>query len=381
MRIVCDQNIPYAARAFGRLGEVTLVEGRALSAQSVREADALLVRSVTPVNAGLLDGSRVRFVGTATIGFDHVDVAYLAGRGIGFATAAGSNANSVAEYVVAALLEVAADLGWDLASKALGVVGVGNVGRRVVRYAEALGMPVLPNDPPRRRAEGGSHWVDLATVCTEADVVTLHVPLTRTGEDATLHLFDAGRIARMKPGAMLINTARGAVVRGDALRGALEAGELAAAVLDVWEGEPDIDTALLERVALGSPHVAGYSLDGKAAGVQMMHDALCGHFGVVDAWDVRSLLPAPQTPEVAVDGTADPPTALRDALRGVWDLRRDDAALREMRDRPPEQRGRYFDRLRKDYPVRREWHNTRTQVVPPRAEIARTLANLGFRTG
>jgi erythronate-4-phosphate dehydrogenase len=209
MKIVADPNIPYLREAFGSLGDISLIPGRQMTADAVRDADALLVRSVTPVNAGLLDGSRVKFVATATIGFDHVDTGYLAKHGIGFSTAAGSNANSVAEYIIAAMLELGCRKKFRLRDKTLGVVGVGNVGSKVVRYARALGMRVLENDPPRQRAEGGP-FVSLERVIAEADIITLHVPLTKSGPDATFHLLNPVR-------GIILNSSRGAVLDNNAL--------------------------------------------------------------------------------------------------------------------------------------------------------------------
>ncbi len=226
MKIVADPNIPFVRDAFKPHGDVVLIPGRQITAGAVREADALLVRSVTPVTEALLAGSRVQFVATATIGTDHVDERYLTATGIGFASAAGSNANSVAEYVVAALLELAHRGHYRLRDKSLGVIGVGNVGSKVVRYARALGMRVLRNDPP----------LGLLEPAQEADMVTLHVPLL----DTTRHLFHHDNLR----GFTLLNTSRGPVVDNQALREAIDANRIPAAVLDVWEGEPQADVEL-----------------------------------------------------------------------------------------------------------------------------------------
>jgi erythronate-4-phosphate dehydrogenase len=337
MKIVADPNIPFVREAFGPLGDVQLVPGRQMTPATVREAELLLVRSVTPVNAALLDGSRVRFVATATIGTDHVDEAHLVQRGIGFASAAGSNANSVAEYIVAALLE----LGYQ--GKTLGVVGVGNVGSKVVRYATALGMRVLQNDPPRQRAEKLPEFVTLDRIGAEADIITFHVPLTKSGPDATFHLFEPR-------GGIIINTSRGAVLDNQALLTA----PLAGLVLDVWEGEPTILPALLEKADFGTPHIAGYSFDGKVNGTRMIYEAACRHFGLSGSW--KPELPAPANPVLTGHN-------LRSVVRQAYDITADDAALR--RDY------RHFDRLRAEYPVRREFFNYATS----RSEAAA----LGFR--
>lgn len=313
MKLVADPNIPMVREAFSAF-DITLIPGRAIHPASVRDADALLVRSVTPVNASLLAGSRVRFVGTATIGTDHVDTGYLAQTGIGFASAAGSNANSVAEYVVAALLELAERHKFRLRDKSLGVIGVGNVGSRVVRYARALGMRVLQNDPP----------LGLHERAFEADIVTVHVPLLET----TQHMFHHDNLEKF----ILINTSRGAVVDNRALLKAIDGARVAGAVLDVWENEPNISPELLDVVDIGTPHIAGYSLDGKVNGVHMIYEAACRHFGLEPVW--KPVLPPVQ------------PVQISDFKR-QYDIVADDAALRA------DIRG--FDRLRAEYPVRREF--------------------------
>jgi len=334
MKIVADSNIPFVQEAFCALGDVVLTPGRHMTPAVVRDADLLLVRSVTPVNAALLDGSRVRFVATATIGTDHVDTAYLGLRGIGFASAAGCNANSVAEYVVAALLELSHCRGFRLRDKTLGVVGVGNVGSKVARYARALGLRVLENDPPRQRREHLPSFVSLEQILAAADIITLHVPLTRTGPDATFHLFEPRR-------GIIINTSRGAVLDNRKLVTA----PLDALVLDVWEGEPHILPALLDKATIATPHIAGYSFDGKVNGTVMIYQAACRHLGVTPSW--RPKLTGPAQPVLAGDD-------LRAVVRQAYDIRADDAALR--RDY------RQFDRLRAEYPVRWEFFHYRTAL-------------------
>jgi erythronate-4-phosphate dehydrogenase len=358
MKIVADPNIPFVREAFGPLGEIVLVPGRAITGESVRDADALLVRSVTRINASLLDGSRVQFVATATIGTDHVDEQYLEAHGIGFSSAAGSNANSVAEYVVAALLELADRRKFRLRDKTLGVVGVGNVGSRVVRYAQALGMRVLQNDPPRQLAEGLPEFVSLERVLGEADIVTLHVPLLET----TRHMFHHDNLNRV----LLLNTARGAVVDNRALLKAMDGDRIPAAVLDVWENEPNILPELLDVVDLGTPHIAGYSFDGKVGGTRMIYEALCRYFKVPVTWQPNLPLVPPM--KVSVDRGEG---ALREIIRQAYAIRRDDAALRAS--------VRSFDKLRAEYPVRREFHNIELVIRGGDDELVTALKALGFR--
>jgi erythronate-4-phosphate dehydrogenase len=372
MKIVADPNIPFVPEAFGSLGDVRLVPGREIRADTVRDADILLVRSVTPVNAALLDGSRVKFVATATIGFDHIDREYLSQRGIGFARAEGSNANSVAEYVVAAMLSVARFRKFHLRDKTLGVIGVGNVGSRLVRYGEALGMRVLQNDPPRQRAEKLPHFVSLERVLAEADIMTLHVPLAHDGEDATFHLFDKDRLDALEDRQpILFNTARGAVVDNRALLKAIDGERLGGVVLDVWENEPNISPELLDVVDIGTPHIAGYSFDGKVNGIRMIYDAVCKFFNVPPEWTPK--LPPPPIPQlrVLVEPATDDEDALRDAVHRIYNIKGDDAALRnEIRS---------FDKLRAEYPVRREFFNTEIVLRGASEELRAKFAALGFK--
>ncbi|MCX8038746.1 MAG: 4-phosphoerythronate dehydrogenase [Candidatus Sumerlaeia bacterium] len=387
MKIIADENIPFAREAFGCLGEVTLAKGRAITHDMVREADALFVRSVTKVNAALLDGTSVKFVATATIGVDHIDLGYLSERGIGFAAAPGSNANSVAEYVVAALLVLAHRGGFRLEGKTIGVVGVGNVGRRVVEKCRALGMHVLQNDPPLQRQTGDPRFLPLSALL-EADILTFHVPLTKEGPDATHHMISADLLSRFNVGTILINTSRGAVADTAALVEAADSGRLGGLVLDVFEREPNIPPALVEKADLATPHIAGYSYDGKVAGTMMVYRAACEFFGRPVQWDAAAAMPPPQHPRLnpLADIHPSQPSLspadediLRQLVLTLYNIEADDAQLRKMLDLPAEQRGAYFDSLRKTYPVRREFHNTRVETAGLPDSLRAKIAGLGFR--
>lgn len=377
--IVADRNIPCAQEAFRRLGDVVLVETGAMVPRVVHAADAVIVRSETPVGAALLDGSSVRFVGTATIGTDHIDTHYLEQKGIAFASAPGSNANSVAEYVTAALLELAGRRGIGLTGLTLGVVGVGHVGSRVVNAAGALGMSILQCDPPLARTTGERRFRPLDELMA-ADILSLHVPLTAEGADPTYHLFDIGRLRRMKPGSVLINTSRGAVVDSAALKEVLAAGTLSAAILDVWEHEPSIDTGLLRRTLLATPHIAGYSLDGKVNAVRMICEALY-KFAGVDPHAVPAFhLPPPAIDRVMLPASSqDGESSLRTIVADCYDILRDDRRLRGVEAIPDAQRGNYFRQLRKEYPVRREFPATTVLLPPEKLSLAETLRQLGFQ--
>jgi erythronate-4-phosphate dehydrogenase len=379
MKIVADENIPFAEEAFGKLGEVVTFPGRQIDPAKVKEAEILLVRTVTPVNEYLLKGSRVRFVATATIGFDHLDLDYLKKEGIGFASAAGCNANSVAEYIVAALLLLAHCYKFSLSGKTIGVVGVGNVGSRVVEKANILEMSVLQNDPPLARKTGEARFRPLEELLQKSDILTLHVPLTYQGEDATYHMAGESLFAKMKKGSFFINTSRGAVVDSPGLLRALKSRRLSAALLDVWEGEPEISEELLRAVALGTPHIAGYSREGKANATLLIYRATCRFLNLSPHWQPASL-PPPPCPKIEVEGEGrSPEEILAEAVGKAYDLKRDDRALRRILEISSRERKTYFDRLRSEYPVRREFNSFKVKLTSSNEKVLNILQALGFR--
>lgn len=378
MKIIADENIPYAEDAFAHSGEVRTLPGREMTAESVREADILLVRSVTPVGEPLLEDSAVKFVATATIGTDHIDEDYLRRAGIGFASAPGTNANSVAEYVVAALFVTMDRLGRTLSGTSIAVVGVGNVGSRVARYAEALGMQVMLNDPPLARQTGNSSYRPLEAVIG-CDIVTLHVPLTTDGEDPTYHMAGHDFLAALTDEAVLINTSRGAVADTAAVRNELDAGRIHA-IFDVWENEPEIDIELMKMAEIATPHIAGYSFDGKVNATAVIYRAACDFFGIEPAWDPAIGMPPPEMSELEVDCAGrGREEVIRDAVLSIYDIRRDDDDLRTVADMPAQRRGPHFDRLRRDYPRRREFFNTELRLTGDSRDAARVLSELGFK--
>lgn len=390
MLIVADENIPLVQEAFGTLGEVITLPGRSITSDAIKQtkAEALIVRSVTGVGPELLRGSSVRFVGTATIGTDHLDLSFLKKEKIEFASAPGCNANSVAEYVIAALLFLARVKGFSLEGKSLGVIGVGNVGSRVVTKAQALGMKVLLNDPPLARSTGDSHYLPLEALMG-ADFLTLHVPLTMEGPDATYHMVNEDFLTRMRPDSILINTSRGLVVDEKALKVALRNGRIAAAVLDVWEHEPSTDVELLGLVALGTPHIAGYSFDGKVNGTFMVYQALCRYSGLQPQWSPDEVLSNQKQPSLVIDNlpqdteeveqTKQVEDVVDGLVRQLYDIQKDDANLRKITELAAEERGAYFDRLRKEYPVRREFHSLKVKLSQHDKKLSCILEALGFR--
>lgn len=382
MKIVVDENIPFAHEAFafigGREAQLVMVPGRSLKREQLLDADALVVRSVTKVDAALLEGTPVKFVGTATIGTDHVDMPWLKEQGIAFASAAGCNSQSVVEYVIAAMLQACDMLCDGLDGMTLGIVGHGNIGSRLAKVAPVLGLKVVVCDPPLQRAGKGEDFVSLDELLAQSDIVTFHVPRIKEGIDRTDRMIDAGKLALMKPDAWIINSSRGNVIVGDALKEALVGKCLGAAVLDVWENEPNIDRSLLDLVFMGTPHIAGYSLEGKANGTRMMHEALCAALGERPTW--TPTLPVPDNAIIDAD-TLCPKGFIEERLSMIvgksYNIADDHVALENGADLPADEWPRHFDRLRRDYPVRREFANY--TVRSRDAELIDVVTRLGFQ--
>lgn len=381
MKIIADQNIPFVEACFSSIGQVTLVAGRQITPEIIKDADALLVRSITKVNKDLLEGSRIKFVATATIGTEHVDQAYMASNDIGFASAPGSNANSVAEYIVAALLTLGKKNKFRLEGKSIGIVGVGNVGSRVAKKCQALGMNVVLNDPPLQRQTGDPKYRPLEEIFA-CDFVTMHTPLTKDGPDKTFHLADASFFAAMKDGAVFLNSSRGKVQDEAALKTAMQSGKLSSVVLDVWETEPNVDPWLLRQVDLSTPHIAGYSFDGKVAGMTMIYEAFCHHFNVPSEHTAQDFLPIPETAQICLTGdplAKDDECILHDIVQQIYVINRDDFNMREILLQPEAERGAWFDALRKNYPIRREFQNTTVQLADTQSTLAKKLYGIGFQ--
>ena len=378
MRIVADENIPLLDEFFAGFGEIRRLPGRSIDAAAVADADLLLVRSVTQVDRALLDGSAVKFVGTCTIGTDHLDLDYFQQAGITWASAPGCNARGVVDYVLGSLLVLAEQQGVDLATRTYGVVGAGQVGSRLLKVLRGLGWRVLVCDPPRQADEGGD-FVSLQQVLAECDVISLHTPLERLGEHPTYHLFDHARLAALKPGSWLINASRGAVVDNQALRELLPQRSDLQVVLDVWEGEPQADVELATLCRIATPHIAGYSLDGKLRGTAQIYQALCQHLGVAPSVELAQLMPAAWLSELTIDARADLAWALASICRAVYDPRRDDADFRRSLQGDAVTRRAAFDGLRKHYPMRREIDGLEVCVKGDAPAVASLVQALGAR--
>lgn len=375
MRIVADENIPLLDAFFAGFGEIQRLPGRSIDRAAVADADILLVRSVTPVTRELLEGSPVRFVGTCTIGTDHLDLDYFQQAGIQWSSAPGCNARGVVDYVLGSLLTLAEIEGVDLAQRTYGVVGAGQVGGRLIKVLKALGWNVLVCDPPRQ-AVGGGDFVSLDEILQRCDVISLHTPLDKGGEHPTWHLLDQTRLQQLKHGSWLINASRGAVVDNAALHDTLLEREDLQAVLDVWEGEPKVNTELADLCVIGTPHIAGYSLDGRQRGTAQIYQALCGFLEQQAQICLADLLPRPWLAEVTLDERTDPVWALNTLCRGVYDPRRDDADFRRSLVGPVSQPVA-FDLLRKNYPPRREIEGLNVRINGQSAALQQLAAALG----
>ena len=281
MKIIIDNKIPYIREAVEQIAdEIVYVPGKEFTPELVRDADALIIRTRTHCNKELLAGSRVQFIATATIGFDHIDTAYCQSAGITWTNAPGCNSASVAQYIQSTLLLLKVMRGRALNEMTIGIVGVGNVGSKIATLAKQCGMRVLLNDLPRAEKEGNTSFCSLAEIAQKCDVITFHVPLYIEGKFKTYHLAGEHFFRSLKRQPVIINTSRGEVIETQALLNALHTHQIADAVIDVWEDEPNIHPQLLKEVMIGTPHIAGYSADGKANATRMSLDALCKHFDI-----------------------------------------------------------------------------------------------------
>ncbi|NOR33305.1 MAG: 4-phosphoerythronate dehydrogenase PdxB [Bacteroidales bacterium] len=371
MKIIADNKIPFLEGALESVARVEYIPGAEISRSNLLDADALITRTRTKCNQELLEGTSIRFIATATIGYDHIDTDYCREKGIGWINAPGCNSSSVEQYLVSTLLWLANHRSIDLKALSLGVIGVGNVGRKVASAARALGMRVLLNDPPRERAEGNAEFVSLEELKEHSDIITLHVPLNKGGLDNTFHLADSAFIDSLNHGTILINSSRGGVVDEAALLGGIRSGKLSDVILDVFENEPAINIELHEALAIATPHIAGYSLDGKANGTSMSVQAISRFFSLgLDDWSPATM-PAPQSPEILTDALeSELYELLWEVYNQSYDVSSDDQNLRNTPDR--------FEKLRGDYPFRREPTAYAVRLFQAYPEIREILEGLGF---
>lgn len=371
MKVIIDDKIPYIIGALESHAEVLYIPGSKTTASLVKNADALVTRTRTICNRDLLEGSAVKFIATATIGYDHIDTNYCDQAGITWTNAPGCNAKSVEQYIAAALLTWALERREKLKDKTIGIVGVGNVGSKVERFCRILGMNVMLNDPPRKRAEGPGTFSTLEDIMEKADIITFHVPLNMTGQDRTFHMGDENFFSRLHRKPLVINSCRGEVISSPAVKDALKSGKITGFIADCWENEPEIDLELMDLSYLATPHIAGYSKDGKANGTMMSIRALSRFFKLgIDDWQ-PSGVELPECTEILIDGSRrDEQSIIAEAVLGTYNIEVDDELLR---NRPGD-----FEKLRGDYPVRREYPVYTLKVQHMAEETIKKLREIGF---
>lgn len=338
MKIIVDDKIPFIKEAIEKIAdEVVYAPGKDFTPSLVKDADALIIRTRTRCNRELLEGSKVKFIATATIGFDHIDAEYCREAGITWTNAPGCNSASVAQYLQSSLILLQTLKGINLPEVTIGIIGVGNVGSKVAKVAQELGMRVLLNDLPREDREGKQGFSSLQTLAEECDVLTFHVPLYKEGKYKTFHLADEVFFQSLKRKPVIINTSRGEVIQTDALLKALNSRMISDAIIDVWEHEPEINRDLLEKTFIGTPHIAGYSADGKANATRMSLDAICKFFQIKGDYEINA--PAPVSPIIHAKNH-------EEAVLQMYNPTEDSNRLKNQ----PE----LFETLRGDYPLRRE---------------------------
>ena len=371
MKVVADDKIPFLKGVLESEGiEVVYLPGAKTTAADLANADAIITRTRTKCNEKLLEYSAVKFIATATIGFDHINTEYVEKKNIHWINAPGCNSSSVAQYITSLLLNLAVKNKFNLAGKVLGVIGVGHVGKKVAAVGKALGMKVLLNDPPRARAEGDSEFVSLNVIARQADIITIHVPLEYEGVDKTYHLADEEFLNKLTPEQFIINASRGEVVDNNALRKVLENHSIAGAALDVWENEPEIDLELLQLLDYATPHIAGYSTDGKANGTSMSINALAKFFNLserLQKWYPDNV-PVPKNTIIQCPAEGSLEEKLLYAVSQSYNIADDTKALKQS----PQD----FEKLRGNYPLRREFGIF--TVINADSQCAEILKNLGF---
>jgi erythronate-4-phosphate dehydrogenase len=371
MKIVADDKIPFLKGALEPYAEVVYIPGKQINREILKDVDALLIRTRTKCTENLLEGTGVRFIGSATIGSDHIDTHYCSKNKIRWTNAPGCNSTSVQQYIAAALLKISSEYHFNLKDKTLGIIGVGNVGSKIEKFARSIGMNVLLNDPPRARVEGKKNFDSLSTLLSESDIVTVHVPLNVVGEDYTYHLFNEESYRKFKKGAWFINTSRGEVADTYALKKILKSGILGGATIDVWENEPDIDLELMQQSFITTPHIAGYSTDGKANGTSMVVNSLTRYFKLPSENWYPANVPIPASPYISIDCNKKPEEEIiRESVIKTYNIEEDNARLRLS---PTD-----FEKLRGDYPLRREFTSYTVDLKDGTEKVRQILDELGF---
>ena len=371
MKIVADDKIPFLRGVLEPFAEVSYIPANLITNEIISDADALLIRTRTKCDELLLKGSSVKFIGSATIGYDHINTAYCKKNNIAWTNAPGCNSSSVCQYVVSALLKLSIDKGFSLKGKTIGIVGLGNVGSKIEKAANALEMTVILNDPLRAKNEPKKPFETLDVILEKSDIITLHVPLTLNGKKKTFHFFDDHIFKKIKKDTWLINTSRGEVVNGSALKKALNEGTIAGAILDVWENEPDIDTSLMDNVFIATPHIAGYSTDGKANGTSIIVNYLCRFFNIgLTDWKPQDI-PPPKNPKLTIEANGKSyEQIISEAVFHSYDIAVDNQRLKSS--------PATFEKQRGNYRIRREFSSFSIILHGENTEAKKALKGMGF---
>lgn len=373
IRIIADNKIPFLQGVLEPFANVSYLQPSQITKEIIKDTDALIIRTRTKCNAELLDCSNVKFIATATIGFDHIDTAFCESEGIRWVNAPGCNSSSVQQYFASALLTLARSKNLQLDKKTIGIVGVGNVGSKVEKISKILGMKVLLNDPPRERVEGSERFVTLNQLIEESDIITFHVPLNVNGIDKTFHLADEELFNKFNKDKIFINTSRGEVVETGALKSAIRNKKVFASVLDVWENEPNVDLELLNMVDIATPHIAGYSAEGKANGTAVCVNALNEYYnlGIEKNWYPKHIPVSNKSKEIKIDCTGkSKQEILYECINSTYDIIEDDQRLRNLVTD--------FEKQRAEYPVRREFNYYDVHLYNTDQSMQRAINELGF---
>ncbi|MCK5686849.1 4-phosphoerythronate dehydrogenase [bacterium] len=375
-RILCSRGVSLAEKIFSDIGELEFYTGGTLKREMVESSDVLVTRSIDRIDKNILDGSMVRFVGSATTGNDHFDLEYMNQMKIHSYNAAGCNSNSVAEYVIAALFELSIKNNFQLSGKTLGIIGVGNIGSNLSSKAESIGLKILLNDPPRKRiCSEENEFIELEKLVESSDIISLHVPLTRRGEDKTFHLGNREFFEKMKPGCTFINCSRGAVVNTDDLLWAMNSGKIRYSVIDTWENEPEINIELLEKVDIGTPHIAGHSIEAKILGTVMVYQDLCKLLNIKPVWNRRNILETLGSKTGELKFTGKKEKSIYDIINQVYQISKDYEALKKSSSSTI---GENFSYLRRNYSVRLEFKSLNLKIENSNQKFNEIIQKLGF---
>lgn len=369
MKIIADKNIPYLKGVAEYFGDVIYLDGADFTKEAIEDADTLIVRTVARFDETNLSRSKVKLICSATIGYDHIDTAYCDAHGIAWHNAPGCNSGSVQQYIVSSLIVMAQKKGFDLKDKIIGIVGVGNVGKKVAKACEVLGMKILLNDPPRQRTEGGENFVSLDAIKREADIITFHTPLTKEGEDKTFHLANESFFSSLGKQPIIINSARGGIVDTSAIKKAIKKGDISGAVIDCWENEPNIDLEYMNMVDIATPHIAGYSADGKANATRMSLESIAEFYSLDRAPINMVKAPEPENSVIDLNDFSSSPNRIYSSLLAIYTPMDDFVRLKA--------NPATFKQLRNDYPLRRE--TQAYSIVNAREEEKMVLEELGFQ--